>query len=141
MPQRIQLSRKKGWKKPDDAIVVARPTAWGNPWHVVADKQKKLYTVEGPGGFFFPPTEYPEGAHKFAVALYRQWLTDPTKLSLPAAARGDTEAARLAVVRTNILVEMPTLTGHDLACWCALELACHADVLLQLANQEPPSGA
>jgi hypothetical protein len=26
------------------------------------------------------------------------------------------------------------LRGHDLACWCALDLPCHADVLLELAN-------
>ena len=26
------------------------------------------------------------------------------------------------------------LAGHDLACWCALDQPCHADVLLELAN-------
>ena len=26
------------------------------------------------------------------------------------------------------------LRGKDLACWCALDAACHADVLLKLAN-------
>lgn len=26
------------------------------------------------------------------------------------------------------------LAGHDLACWCPLDQACHADVLLELAN-------
>ena len=26
------------------------------------------------------------------------------------------------------------LAGHDLACWCALDQPCHADILLQLAN-------
>lgn len=33
-PRRIQLSRKKGWRKPEGAIVVARPTRWGNPFRV-----------------------------------------------------------------------------------------------------------
>ena len=29
-----------------------------------------------------------------------------------------------------------TLRGHDLACWCPLDGGpCHADVLLELANQ------
>jgi hypothetical protein len=28
------------------------------------------------------------------------------------------------------------LAGKDLACWCAPELACHADVLLDVANGE-----
>jgi hypothetical protein len=36
-PQRIQLSRKKGWKKPANTVVVARPSRWGNPWKVGAD--------------------------------------------------------------------------------------------------------
>ena len=34
MPQRIRLSRRRGWRKPAGAIVVARPSRWGNP-HVV----------------------------------------------------------------------------------------------------------
>ena len=25
------------------------------------------------------------------------------------------------------------LRGHDLACWCPLDVPCHADVLLELA--------
>jgi hypothetical protein len=31
---RIQLARHKGWRKPPSAVVVARPSKWGNPWHV-----------------------------------------------------------------------------------------------------------
>ncbi|WP_242089217.1 DUF4326 domain-containing protein [Curtobacterium sp. DN_7.5] len=34
MPKRIQLSRRKGWRKPEGAIVVARPSKWGNPYCV-----------------------------------------------------------------------------------------------------------
>lgn len=30
-PVRIQLRRTKGWRKPPDAVVVARPSRWGNP--------------------------------------------------------------------------------------------------------------
>lgn len=33
MPIRIQLSRKKGWRLPENAVNVARPTRWGNPHH------------------------------------------------------------------------------------------------------------
>lgn len=32
MPERIQLRRTKGWRKPDGAIVVSRPSKWGNPF-------------------------------------------------------------------------------------------------------------
>lgn len=34
MPKRIQLRRTKGWRKPAGAVVVARPTKWGNPFRV-----------------------------------------------------------------------------------------------------------
>ena len=33
-PKRIQRSRSKGWKMPANAIYVARPTLWGNPYVV-----------------------------------------------------------------------------------------------------------
>ena len=32
MPERIRLSRARGWRKPEGAVVVARPTVWGNPF-------------------------------------------------------------------------------------------------------------
>lgn len=31
-PHRVKLSRQKGWRKPDNTVVVARPTRWGNPY-------------------------------------------------------------------------------------------------------------
>ena len=34
MPERIQLRRSRGWRKPPDAVVVARPSRWGNPFVV-----------------------------------------------------------------------------------------------------------
>ena len=33
-PRRIQLSRKKGYRKPDNAVRVTRPGKWGNPYKV-----------------------------------------------------------------------------------------------------------
>ena len=35
----------------------------------------------------------------------------------------------------QLLAQLPTLRGKVLACWCA-PLACHADVLVRLANGE-----
>ncbi|MFF7293192.1 DUF4326 domain-containing protein [Microbacterium sp. NPDC008134] len=34
MPERIQLSRRRGWRKPENTVVVARPSRWGNPYSV-----------------------------------------------------------------------------------------------------------
>jgi hypothetical protein len=33
-PQRIRLSRKKGWRIPANTVVVSRPGRWGNPYVV-----------------------------------------------------------------------------------------------------------
>ena len=32
--------------------------------------------------------------------------------------------------------DIAELRGKNLACWCSLSKECHADVLLELANQE-----
>jgi len=38
--------------------------------------------------------------------------------------------------RLTILARAHELRGKDLACWCAPDRECHADVLLELANAE-----
>lgn len=58
----------------------------------------------------------------------------------------DAEAAVMAF-RANLPMnlDLSALRDHDLACWCPLvdkdgnPVPCHADILLQLANAEPPS--
>jgi hypothetical protein len=37
VPKRIQLRRTRGWRKPADAVVVSRPSRWGNPFRVGVD--------------------------------------------------------------------------------------------------------
>src|SRR6476646_7001883 len=34
MPHRIQRKRVKGWKAPDGAVYVGRPSKWGNPFEL-----------------------------------------------------------------------------------------------------------
>lgn len=34
-PKRIQRKRSKGWRMPEGAVYVGRPTKWGNPFCVV----------------------------------------------------------------------------------------------------------
>jgi hypothetical protein len=34
MPRRLQLSRKKGWRKPPNSVVCTRPGPLGNPFRV-----------------------------------------------------------------------------------------------------------
>ena len=37
VPIRIQLRRTNGWRKPAGAVVVARPSRWGNPFRIGVD--------------------------------------------------------------------------------------------------------
>lgn len=105
-PQRIQLKRTKGWRKPEGVVVVARPTKWGNPF--VAGQIHRR-PRNGPGG----QQEIPVTSVDDAVRFYRQYLS----LELRIAAKIE-------------------LAGKDLACWCPLDRPCHADVLLDIANRQ-----
>jgi hypothetical protein len=43
---RVQRSRRKGWRKPAGAVVVSRPSRWGNPYPVAEhgrDQAIRLY--------------------------------------------------------------------------------------------------
>ena len=100
-PQRVQLKRTKGWRKPENTVVVARPSKWGNPYRT-------------------PPLT-PERA----VAVFRRNVT--ACLERPWA---EPHALDIRII-TESLGE---LRGKDLACWCPLDQPCHADVLLELAN-------
>lgn len=37
MPERVQLSHRKGWRMPPNTVSVARPTVYGNPYRVGRD--------------------------------------------------------------------------------------------------------
>lgn len=90
-PKRIQRKRSKGWRMPENAVYVGRPTIWGNPFTTAEE--------------------------------FRGWLVDWKP------GTGLTE-------RERILERIGELRGKDLACWCSLDCACHADILLELANKE-----
>lgn len=105
-PQRIKLSRRKGWRLPDNTIVVARPSQWGNPFVVGVD-----------------------GDSARCVELYRYLMAGNVCLTCKADA--------VAQERTWKVVHFhrDELRGKNLACWCALDKPCHADVLLEIANR------
>ncbi|WP_375483149.1 DUF4326 domain-containing protein [uncultured Jatrophihabitans sp.] len=44
-PERIQLRRTKGWRKPAGVIVVARPSRWGNPFRIGSDGMTRAEAV------------------------------------------------------------------------------------------------
>lgn len=112
MPVRIQRKRTKGWRMPEGAVYVGRPTTWGNPYLV-----GRRY-----GGFTVLSV-------KDAVASYRrdiEWNERNTDRPMNAGIRVDD-------IRRD-------LRGKDLVCWCPLDQPCHADVLLELANEDAENG-
>lgn len=126
-PKRIQLRRTKGWRKPEGAIVVARPSRWGNPFTI----DSNIPTV-------------------FVHDGQRIWWETPRSDTASDEAR--VEAVRLFELHTGPLgnheYDTPMmerlkadLAGHDLACWCPLDgQPCHANILLALANDDDMRG-
>jgi hypothetical protein len=116
MPSRIQLSRRKGWTKPEGAIVVARPSIFGNPFKADVwglEMALKLYedAMMGRGPHI---DGLPEEA---ATEVYLLNIAFRKKFSVPPACRA-----------------IQVLRGRDLCCWCPLSRRCHADILLRISN-------
>lgn len=108
MPARIQRSRARGWRMPEGAVYVGRPTMWGNPF------SHRLPRV--------------------AAGMYRAWLVGSVRTADMLECRAVVPARFLPSMRADALAQMSDLRGRTLACWCRLDQPCHADVLLELAN-------
>ncbi len=120
--KRIQLSRKKGARIPKGAVIVARPSRWGNRYRVISERDAArgmLWCVVAPWAidadlcqrvsrYYRTKAE----ASARAVELFRAWLQWK---SLSASAK------YLAPLRK----------AKALACWCPFDKPCHADVLIE----------
>ena len=121
-PVRVQLKRTKDWRMPPNTVRCARPGKHGNPFRVggyfmIGDPDPRArFSRMSWCEKLVPPyngfTLIRDNAH--AVEWYRRY------------SEGWTEAERESIRRE--------LRGKNLACWCALDKSCHADVLLELAN-------
>jgi Domain of unknown function (DUF4326) len=117
MPNRVQLSRKSGWRLPPNTASVARPGRWGNPFVVSPWRDAKTCVA------------------LFENAVRGVWNPD-TSAHLPAAWQGyDVHVAWLKRMNGHPTEQLFELRGKNLACWCSLDQPCHADVLLRLANE------
>ena len=139
-PKRVQRQRTKGWRMPDGAVYVGRPSKWGNPYRFNGD-MPEIVTHDDGRSWWFPNTggfdvvvkdggltyaAPPDSALHAIVSMYRDDLLAGTLShdgGFPLSA---------ADVRQE-------LAGRDLACWCPLDQPCHADVLLEIANPEDPA--
>lgn len=108
-PQRIQRKRDKGWRMPEGAVYVGRPTKWGNPFVV--------------GGLL---SDYLSGAPRSQIVADAKQAFDLY----------DLHTGPMGSYELDVDEVRKILVGKDLACWCPLDQPCHADVLLRIANGE-----
>lgn len=115
LPRRIQ--RRVGQPLPPGAVFVGNGSRWANPLRAeLVDGQwtatHRCTHCDDPSDDFLLPLPWPcntkARADWWAVEMFRQHIA-PT-------------------------LDLEPLRGKDLACWCAPDVSCHADVLLLLAN-------
>ncbi len=139
-PVRIQLSRRGGFNLQRaslglnglPAVNVARPSKWGNPFHI---GQRGMVNVR-------PDEVIREEVGSVPGAMVRLWVKGATKPGLPTVAferpltREDVISMYRGHLADNGLLPLirTELRGKNLACWCKPGEACHADVLLELAR-------
>lgn len=118
-PQRIQRRRQKGWRNPPGAIYVGRPSKWGNPFRPDPVIDRVIEYVHDGGVHDGLREPIPVAYFRVAVegAISGELIRKP-------------EYERWFWMAENL----HELCGRDLVCWCPLDVPCHADVLLELAN-------
>lgn len=109
--RRIQRKRTAGWRMPEGAVYVGRPTKWGKPYR--------------PGRYKF---EHADGT---PAPFNEQEARELALRDFEAALGSGTLGITIADVRRE-------LRGKDLVCWCQEGDPCHADVLLEIANSQVP---
>jgi hypothetical protein len=124
MPERIQLSRARGWRMPDGAVKVDRSTRWGN--------------IFWPAQRIISPGAYGSDASPYhGCRPCGQYVTGPRGYTIRKVRdRADAVALFASYVRSD-----PSgwprddmfwsLGGRSLACWCPLPAGgepdlCHA---------------
>lgn len=133
MPERVQRRRTRGWRMPEGAVYVGRPSRWGNPFRIYHG-----HSLIGPS--------WP--------AARASWTHLPERECVWAYVTTSGEMTAIAAVKQfRVLLEirerdepdrfrewLAPLRGHHLACWCPLvdadgqHFPCHADILLVAAN-------
>ena len=122
-PVRLRLSRRKGFRlhlasralNGLPVVNVARPGRWGNPFPWRGPWIERQARRFGYG-------DDEAGCRRASVELYHRWTAG--------------EIAHPAGIAPPLKAELAPLRGKNLACWCALDQPCHADVLLAIANSE-----
>ena len=143
-PRRVQRRRTRGWKMPANSVYVGRGSRWGNPYRVGEaqvrtpgihqdwEREGRLHKRSGeqhaivhPGSTYEAPIitmhQVEDATAEQCVEMYRAYITGtPDRINFR-------HPPMIEQIRTE-------LAGKNLACWCPPDQACHADLLLEIAN-------
>lgn len=146
-PRRIQMTRHKPWRADNPtAVIVARPSKFGNPFKYrdysglarVPATNGDPWEYEGriSGDGVRHDYHWPDGRITVHHVRYmtREEIVETFRRALVEPRPGLRLYERLVGPITVDDVRRE-LAGKDLACWCKLSDPCHADVLLEVANQ------
>jgi hypothetical protein len=103
-PVRFQLSRRRGYRKPEGCVVCTRASRWGNPYKLTD----------------FHPLMSEPARRAMAIDCFQRLL----------AGQIENGIHRLKFTVEDVRRE---LAGKDLGCFCALSAECHVDTLLRVA--------
>jgi len=117
-PKRIQRRRTKGWRMPPNTVSVTRPGRWGNPY-----RMGPQYLLEAGLDLRKANVGEDQETEDWLPYAYTLLLHDFRKYAL------------------NRLKAEPDwlepLRGKNLACYCRDSDPCHADVLLEIMEEQP----
>lgn len=135
-PKRVQRQRTSGWRMPEGAVYVGRPTMFGNPF--------KAYKCACCG--YWDVKDDNDVTYLVDHAYVRQPHVRADRSTWTTKREAVRESVRLYNDELTYWVggrlswepgfreKVADLRGRDLACWCPLDQPCHADVLLSIAN-------
>lgn len=107
-PIRVQRKRTAGWKMPENTIYVGRPSRWGNP------------------------CSPQNGTH---IVMHHNKVVSSRPMTIEECVRRFRDDVMDGSIGLSPDEIREHLRGKNLACWCSLNQPCHADVLLEIANQ------
>lgn len=132
-PIRVQLRRTKGWRMPENTVKVDRTTRFGNPFvcHYVAGADDVHCERCDPDASYC------------CLKTFREYVVSgiERRPSVTGSMFAGLDGLNGYPNRTRLVAGLDSLRGKNLACWCALDRPCHADILLELANAETARGA
>ena len=128
IPQRVRRTRTSGQPgMPTGSVYVGRPSRWGNPFRIYHG-----HSLIGPPWFAARETwRHIPLDHCDAAYITSSGQMSPADAVEPYR---DLLQVRLRDEPDRLRQWLAPLVGRDLACWCPLDQACHADLLLKIAN-------